>query len=232
MRLNICLASAVVFALSACGGAADTDSPEALGAAEEVVAIPESLAPFGDGYPGSGDPCRRLGESAATSNYLDDSALLLGCPSEASAAALGGKEVGNIDGIRLVSVPMGDVNAGMPEMVAPVGAAVEDALVPGTNYHATTWVPCGFGGAPPTSNCDAGVIRNWGDDGTALVEVTKPDGLKRAIYFNGTKPFGADGAEADGSAGWDFTTTWNGDEVTIRFGPETYVVVAAFIVGG
>jgi len=232
MRLKIFLTSAAALALSACGGDAGSDSPEAAGAAEEVVAIPESLAPFGDGYPGSGDPCRLLGESAATSNYLDDSALLVGCPSHASAAALGGEEVGNIDGVRLVSVPMGDANAGMPEMVAPVGAAAEDALVPGTNYHATTWVPCGFGGVPPTSNCDAGVIRNWGGDGITLLEVTKPDGFKRAIFFRRTTPYRADSSQADGSAGWDFTVSRKGDQVTVNFGPETYVIVDAFVEGG
>lgn len=107
-----------------------------------------------------------------------------------------------------------------------------DALVEGTDYNATTLLPCGFGGNPPEDTCEAGVKRNWGEDGTHLVEVTKPDGMKRALFFTGTTPTSADSAQADGSAGWDFTTSREGDQVTITFGPETYVVVDALIEGG
>ena len=108
----------------------------------------------------------------------------------------------------------------------------EDAVVEGTEYNATSMIHCGFEGADPTETCDAGVIRQWGEDGTTLVEVTKPDGMKRAIFVRGTEPYGADSAEADGSAGWDFKTTRDGDRVTISYGPETYVIVDAFVEGG
>ena len=112
-------------------------------------------------------------------------------------------------------------------------AEAQDALVEGTEYNATTILDCGFDGAPPTESCDAGVIRNWGGEaGSALVEIQKPDGFKRAIFFNGTEPFGADSSEADGSAGWDFETSRDGDRVTIQFGPESYVIVDALIEGG
>ena len=221
MTLKAIVAGASALALVACGESASESEAEAA-PAEELAAIPESLAPFGDDYPDAGDPCRRLGESAATSNYLDDSAMLIGCPSEASAEALGGTIVGNVEGVRLVSVPMGDANAGMEG----------DAMVAGTDYNATTILDCGFDNAPPTQSCEAGVKRNWGEDGTHLVEVSKPDGSKRAIFFNGTEPYGADSAQADGSAGRDFTTTRDGDRVTVKFGPETYVLVDALITGG
>ncbi|NBC95951.1 MAG: hypothetical protein GVY27_06320, partial [Deinococcus-Thermus bacterium] len=41
---------------------------------------PAELAVFGEGYPTGGDPCRRSGESAFTSPFLDDAADLVSCP--------------------------------------------------------------------------------------------------------------------------------------------------------
>lgn len=226
---HLLLTSAAALLLCACGEQAQDDSEPDTSVVEDVAVIGDDLAPFGDGYPNAGDPCMRLGESAATSNYLDDSAILVGCPTEASAKAVGGTEVGNVNGVRLVSIPMGDANAGMGEN-GPV--ASDDALVAGTDYNATTIMKCGFDGKPPTGNCNAGVKRQWGEDGTTLVEVTKPDGRKRAIFIKGLEPYGADSAQADGSAGWDFKTSRSGDEVTVTFGPETYVIVDALVEGG
>ena len=227
--LRLAGASALALPLAACSGGAEQEAaPPDAATVEELAVIPDSLAPFGEGYPNAGDPCRNLGESAATADYLDDSAILVGCPSEASASALGGRQVDVIDGVYLISVSTGDANAGLAEYQA----AQEDAKVAGTDYNATTILKCGFEGAAPTQNCDAGVKRNWGEDGTHLVEVTKPDGRKRAIFFNGTQPYGADSAQADGSAGWNFAATRNGDQVTIKYGPETYVLVDALIEGG
>lgn len=121
------------------------------------------------------------------------------------------------------------------EAAAPAEAAPaesEDALVEGTEYNATAEVQCGFDGAAPTQSCEAGVKRNWGEDGSNLVEIKKPDGFTRAIFFNGATAFGADSAESDGSAGWDFETSTQGDQITVKFGPETYVIVDALITGG
>ncbi len=64
-----------------------------------------SLVLFGNGYPTDGAPCRRVGESEATAQWLDHTADLVGCPDAASAAALGGKVVATIGGMTVVSVP-------------------------------------------------------------------------------------------------------------------------------
>jgi hypothetical protein len=231
------VAAVVSIALAACGSDAEGPTAGTDEGASSAAAIPERLAPFGDGYPSAGDPCRRLGESAATSNFLDDSAVLVGCPSAGAAAALGGgRVVDTVDGITLVSIPMGEANVGMAKATSPASAAPpggsDDAKVPGTDFHATAPVPCGFENAEPTGTCPAGVKRQWGEDGTTLVEITKPDGLKRAIFFRGTTAYGADSAEADGSAGWTFEVTRRGDQSVIRYGPETYVIVDAFVEGG
>jgi hypothetical protein len=106
-----------VFSLVACGQqrtiAADTSEPEA--PATTATAWPAALNPFGDGYPKAGDVCRRVGESAATANFLDDSAVLVGCPvtETATIAALGGRQVGSVESIALISIPQDDANAGM-----------------------------------------------------------------------------------------------------------------------
>jgi hypothetical protein len=81
---------------------APTPETPAVAAATEW---PSSLHVFGDGFPNPGDPCRRVGESAATADFLDHTAALVGCHAEADAAKLGGRVVATVDGITLVSVP-------------------------------------------------------------------------------------------------------------------------------
>ncbi|QEY33349.1 hypothetical protein EVJ50_03985 [Synechococcus sp. RSCCF101] len=185
--------------------------------------MPKTFAPFGEGYPGAGDPCRRLGESDTTRPFLDHETTLVGCPDPAAAGALEGRTIAVIDGITLVSIPQS-------------GAAVveewPDPPDPETGYNATADVFCGFAGAEPTDRCSAGVKRRWGSDGTTLVEIQKPDGRARAIYFQGVTPYGADSAEADGSAGWDFTVEREDDWNEIRYGPERYRIPDALVIGG
>lgn len=125
---RIVLASALSVAIAACSG---ETVEEAEPADVSVAEIPESLAPFGDGYPNAGDPCVRLGESGATIDYLDDSAILAGCPTVADAEALGGTIVATIDGVSVVSVPSGDANEGMPEVApeSPTAETSDDAEV-------------------------------------------------------------------------------------------------------
>ena len=97
----LALASALV--LTACDKAGD--APEATTAKAQTAKWPESLVLVGDGFPNSGDDRRKIGESAETVNYLDDSATLAGCLSEDDAKKLGGKIVGTVDGVTLVIRP-------------------------------------------------------------------------------------------------------------------------------
>jgi hypothetical protein len=76
------------------------------------AAWPEQLGAFGDGYPNPGDACRRLGETAFTNQFLDDSQILVGCPgdmeSDAAKALLSdGKSrvVDKADGYTIITRP-------------------------------------------------------------------------------------------------------------------------------
>lgn len=89
--------------LAACQQGDETASNQA-GPVPEAT-WPASLMVFGDGFPNPGDACRRIGESQATMNYLDHTATLAGCLSAADAARLGGRVVGTVDGVTLVSIP-------------------------------------------------------------------------------------------------------------------------------
>lgn len=100
-----------------------------------------------------------------------------------------------------------------------------------TEYDATASVPCGIDGSIDTE-CDAGVKREFFEDGTTVVEITRPDGLPRTIFFMGIEAVGADSAEADGSAGYEFSASRDDDWTVIEFGPERYRIPDALVVGG
>ncbi|MDD9717683.1 hypothetical protein PVW48_13065 [Dinoroseobacter sp. PD6] len=64
------------------------------------------------GYRATDDPCRRVGETAATVDFLDHTADLVGCPEGSAQAAtfaaeMGAQPISVIDGYQLFTVPRG-----------------------------------------------------------------------------------------------------------------------------
>lgn len=215
------LTMASALALSACQKADDdAAAPDTKVAAADW---PASLTIVGDGFPNQGDPCRIVGESAATVNYLDDSATLAGCMSAEAAGKLGGKIVGTIDGVTLVSMPAGTGKAGD-------GDGQGDAKVAGTIYNATGKIRCsGYKGAA-AGMCDAGVVRNT-ETGT-YVDVTLSAGVKRTIFFNKDGSFlSFSTAEADGTADMKAASKREGDTTIATLGSERYEIPDVFVKG-
>lgn len=211
--------------LVACKPAANTDESAKAAEAPAVASAtwPASLNIVGDGFPNAGDPCRIVGESAATVNYLDDSATLAGCLSADDAAKLGGNVLAIIEGVTLVSVPNAAATAGD-------GDSQGDALVPGTKYNATAQLPCsGYKGAP-AGMCEAGVVRN--QETGSYVEVRLPDGGMRTIMFNPDGSFLTfSTAQADGTAAMKISSSRKGDITTAILGTERYEIPDVLIQG-
>lgn len=217
--ISIVAASAVTLLVAGCSGAG-TGKPDVVATdGAGAFAWPASLSVVGDGFPTPGAPCRRIGESPATIDLLDDSAALVGCPTRENAANLGGKFLKTIGGVYLVSVPNSSAT--------PISG---DALVAGTNYNATAQVSCsGYQGAA-RGKCDAGVIRG-GETGTT-VEVTLSDGTKRVIFFNPDGSFlSFSTAEADGTAAMSINSQKKGDVTIVKLGTETYEIPDVFVLG-
>lgn len=85
-------------------------------------AWPTTLTPLGRAFPNANSPCKVLGENAITSNFLDDSATLVGCLTRADALRLRGQIVGTHQNIVMVSVPKSQTPAvnNIPSKAAPV----------------------------------------------------------------------------------------------------------------
>lgn len=221
------LALVVASLVTGCGRAAEPAGPAPAAATPAPAAPatwPASLRVMGEGFPNPGDPCRKLGETEATVNYLDDSATLAGCLSADEAARLGGKVVGTVDGVTLVSVPASAATPGD-------GDGQGDAKVAGTDYDATAQVRCaGYKGAAP-GLCDAGVVR--GAETGPYVEVKLPDGRTRTIFFNKDGSFlSFSTAQADGTAALKISSRRNGDTTVAILGTEHYEIPDAFVKGG
>lgn len=103
----------------------------------------------------------------------------------------------------------------------------KDALVGGTEYNATGKIPCSMGDDQPSGTCDFGVVREG--NGTGMVTVTRPDGVKHVIFFENGKATGYDQSEADPG---EFKATKESDMSTIHIGEERYEIPDAVIYGG
>ncbi len=103
----------LLFAALPLAACIESNPPVAPTDAQASVAFPETSLPvFGDGYPEPGAPCRRVGESAQTIDFLDDTRDLVGCPEAwagraAYARSVNAEEMMRQDGWVLYSIPRG-----------------------------------------------------------------------------------------------------------------------------
>ncbi len=130
--------------------------------------------------------------------------------------------------------PRGFVAAELLEpAVAPHGAVArgedDSALRAGQgDFDATGSIPCAMASGQPMGQCPFGVARAGG--GYATVVVTRPDGMKRALFFRMGQAIGADTSEADTTG--PFSASKEDDLYRIKVGKERYEVVEAVVFGG
>ena len=94
-------------------------------------------------------------------------------------------------------------------------------------FDATGKVPCAQFAGQPMGQCSFGVARDGG--GTATVSVTRPDGLRRALFFQDGRFVSADTSQADGYPA--VSSRKESDLHTIRVGHERYEIPDAAIFG-
>jgi hypothetical protein len=221
MIRTVLVSAATALALSGCQQSTDRSAAPKAEATQPTW--PASLTVVGDGFPSPGDKCRRIGESAATVDFLDHTATLAGCLSADDAARLGGRVVATVDGVTLVSIPVGAAQPGD-------GDGQGDARVAGTEYNATAQIRCsGYKGSAATM-CDAGVVR--GTETGTYVDVTLPDGGKRTVLFNDDGSFlSFSTSEADGTSAMKIGSSRQGDTTIATLGTERYEIPDVFVMG-
>lgn len=116
-----------------------------------------------------------------------------------------------------------------PDAAASSDPSEDSAVRAGMgNFDATGQIPCAQAAGQPTRPCDFGVARDGG--GNATVIITKPDGVKRAIFFIDGQANSADTSQADGYG--EFKADKENDLHLIRVGEERYEIPDAVITGG
>jgi hypothetical protein len=104
----------------------------------------------------------------------------------------------------------------------------EDALVPGTEFHATGLTDCYATSGSGATTCAFGVTREGG--GYGAVTVTLPDGQRRVIRYAEGAPTGFDRTEAE--AGVFFEASREGDGFLVFIDDQGVFLPDAVIFGG
>ncbi|MGA9252111.1 MAG: SH3 domain-containing protein [Roseobacter sp.] len=115
----------------------------------------------------------------------------------------------------------------LPDMI-PVPADSEDAVVPGTAYHATGSVECVRRADAVAQSCAFGVTRQG--NGTGAVTIEWPEGGSRTIFFEAGTPVSYDQSQAD--RGREMTVSRDGDTTIIFIGDARFVIPDAIVWGG
>lgn len=111
--------------------------------------------------------------------------------------------------------------------LAPV-AGSEDALIPGTPFHASAQIDCVPFLETKPRDCEAFVTRR-GFDGTGTVEISGAGPVKRSILFVKGKPVASNAPAATDP----MTFEHRGDTAVVRFGSEErYEIPDALLTGG
>ena len=119
-----------------------------------------------------------------------------------------------------------------PTATPSTAASGDDALVPGTPYHAVARIVCIVNGQAVAEGCSAGVKRNWDSAGGALVEITLPGGGQRRLTTDAlAQVTGADPDETDGSAAWTMVIDRRGNVSVIDYGPEHFELPDTLVLG-
>jgi len=107
------------------------------------------------------------------------------------------------------------------------GSSAVDRAARG-QFDATGPVDCAQHRGQPLRQCEMGVAREGG--GSAVVVITRPDGLKRTIFFEHGTAVSADTSQADGYG--ELRASRDGDLSTIFVGEERYEIPDAVLFGG
>ncbi|MGF6964419.1 hypothetical protein OKW43_001424 [Paraburkholderia sp. WC7.3g] len=226
---SVASALCAAIAASAFGAGGAPSSVQAAGA-DKPFEWPATFVVLGDGYPHSGDACRRLGESTATVNYLDHMAMLVGCPGSRDSAAVRAivgrqrhaRVVGEADGVTLISISTESAQTGSQTRHVPVKESP---------ISASGTLPCERGNGQTKTMCKFGVVHH--SDRQTTVVVYWPDGATRAIFFGvDGRVMGTATSASDRPMPGDTLTRKHAGINLISVGNERYEVEDTVLSGG